>query len=94
MPVPDWSRWNGWLTCVVFDDPDVRDVVMNALDAVDIESRPLWKPLHLQPAFAGATAHVDGTSEALFRHGLCLPSGSVLTDHDIDRVVETAQTTI
>ena len=90
MPVPDWSRWNGWLTCVVFDDPDVRDRVMHALDAVDIESRPLWKPLHLQPAFTDATAHVDGTSEALFRHGLCLPSGSVLTDDEVDRVIRTA----
>ncbi len=90
MPVPDWSRWNGWLTCVVFDDPDVRDAVMAALAGDDIESRPLWKPLHLQPAFTTATTHVDGTSEQLFRHGLCLPSGSVLTDDDVDRVIRTA----
>ena len=87
MPVPDWSRWNGWLTCVVFDEPEVRDGVMKALDTVDIESRPLWKPLHLQPAFAGSAVHVDGTSEALFRDGLCLPSGSILTDDEIDRVI-------
>ena len=88
MPVPDWSRWNGWLTCVVFDEPDVRDAAMKALDAVDIESRPLWKPLHMQPAFVDATANVDGTSEALFGAGLCLPSGSVLTDDELDRIVD------
>lgn len=89
MPVPDWSRWNGWLTCVVFDEPAHRDAAMAALDAVDIESRPLWKPLHLQPAFAECAAIVDGTSERLFEHGLCLPSGSVLTDDDVDRVIAT-----
>ena len=87
MPVPEWSRWNGWLTCIVFDDPAVRDRVMKALDADEIESRPLWKPLHLQPVFAGATTHVDGTSERLFRHGLCLPSGSVLGNDQVDRVI-------
>jgi dTDP-4-amino-4,6-dideoxygalactose transaminase len=78
--------WNGWLTCVTFDDPSVRDAVQAALDAADIESRPLWKPMHLQPAFASAPARVDGTSEQLFAHGLCLPSGSVLTDFQVDRV--------
>jgi dTDP-4-amino-4,6-dideoxygalactose transaminase len=63
---------------------------MGALDADDIESRPLWKPLHLQPAFQGAAAHVDGTSETLFGRGLCLPSGSVLTDDDVERVIAVA----
>jgi dTDP-4-amino-4,6-dideoxygalactose transaminase len=87
MPVPDWSGWNGWLTTVLFDDAGARDAVMAALDAADIESRPLWKPLHLQPAFRSAPAHVDGTSEALFGSGLCLPSGSVLIDDDIERVI-------
>lgn len=90
MPVPSWSAWNGWLTCVVFDDPAARDKVMHALDAADIESRPLWKPLHLQPVFRGAASVVDGTSESLFRSGLCLPSGSALSDESIDRVVDVA----
>ncbi len=78
--------WNGWLTCVTFDDPSTRDAVQAALAAVDIESRPLWKPMHLQPVFAHAPARVDGTSEHLFTHGLCLPSGSVLTDAQVERV--------
>jgi dTDP-4-amino-4,6-dideoxygalactose transaminase len=87
MPIAPWGGWNGWLTCVVFDDPVRRDTVMRSLDAAGIESRPLWKPMHLQPVFADAPARVDGTSEHLFRHGLCLPSGSVLTDTQVDRVI-------
>jgi dTDP-4-amino-4,6-dideoxygalactose transaminase len=86
MPVPEWSHWNGWLTCVDFASGTIRDRVMEALDAADIEARPLWKPLHLQPAFAGCRAHIDGTSEGLFDSGLCLPSGSALTDADVERI--------
>ena len=57
-----------------------------ALDAVGIESRPLWKPMHLQPVFAEAPFYGNGTSEHLFDIGLCLPSGPTLTDEDIRRV--------
>jgi dTDP-4-amino-4,6-dideoxygalactose transaminase len=88
MPVPDWSCWNGWLTCVCFESSVARDRVMNALENANIESRPLWKPLHLQPAFSGCDAHVDGTSERLFEIGLCLPSGSALSDSDIKRTAK------
>ncbi len=89
MPIAPWDGWNGWLTCVVFDDAAVRDAIQQALAAADIESRPLWKPMHLQPAFAGAPARVDGTSERLFSNGLCLPSGSALSDGDLERIVAT-----
>lgn len=58
------------------------------LMAADIESRPLWKPMHLQPVFAKAPAYVNGVSEALFAQGLCLPSGPMVTDEDVDRIVE------
>lgn len=58
------------------------------LTAADIESRPLWKPMHLQPVFAKAPAYVNGVSEALFAQGLCLPSGPMVTDEDVDRIVE------
>ncbi|MEO1057697.1 MAG: aminotransferase class I/II-fold pyridoxal phosphate-dependent enzyme [Actinomycetota bacterium] len=95
MPVAPWSTgagghvgWNGWLTCVVFDDAARRDRVQHTLDQANIESRPLWKPMHMQPVFADVPARVDGTSERLFATGLCLPSGSVLNDADIDRVIE------
>lgn len=87
MPIAD-SGWNGWLTCVIFDNPRERDAVQQVLAKHDIESRPLWKPMHQQPVFEGAAAWVDGTSQQLFDHGLCLPSGSVLTDEQIDRVGE------
>ncbi len=100
MPVAPWGDdgaaggWNAWLTCVTFDDPSVRDAVQSALADDDIESRPLWKPMHLQPVFASAPARVDGTSEHLFDHGLCLPSGSVLTDAQVERVASIVSATI
>lgn len=92
MPVPDWSGWNGWLTCVVFDRPGTSQQVQQVLAAAGIESRPLWKPMHLQPAFKGATARVDGTSEYLFVHGACLPSGSALTDAQVAEVAGLVRT--
>jgi dTDP-4-amino-4,6-dideoxygalactose transaminase len=94
MPVAPWGGWNAWLTCVTFDDSAARDSIQESLAAADIESRPLWKPMHLQPVFAGVPARVDGTSERLFRHGLCLPSGSVLTDAQVERVVDVARASV
>ncbi len=88
MPIPAWSEPNHWLTTIVLDDSRVSvDNVRVALEELGIESRPLWKPLHLQPCFEGAGHLVDGTSERLFAGGLCLPSGSGLRDVDQDRVV-------
>jgi pyridoxal phosphate-dependent aminotransferase EpsN len=86
MPRPAWSGWNGWLTCVTFDRPDQRDAVMAALAADDIESRPLWKPMHAQPVYSSHEAWTSGVSDHLFACGLCLPSGSGLTDADVERV--------
>jgi dTDP-4-amino-4,6-dideoxygalactose transaminase len=57
-----------------------------ALEAENIESRPLWKPMHLQPVFADAPFYGDGASERLFEQGLCLPSGAGLRDADVERV--------
>ena len=54
-----------------------------ALDAKGIETRPLWKPMHLQPVFAGNPCYVDGTSEKLFERGLCIPAGPRVTDEDV-----------
>lgn len=59
-----------------------------ALDAAGIESRPLWKPMHKQPVYAGSPAYVNGVSEALFKVGLCLPSGPCVSDDDIRYIVE------
>ncbi len=65
-----------------------------ALDAEQIESRPLWKPMHLQPVYQDAPAYVNGTAEALFRCGLCLPSGPCVTLQDARRVVDTIKQNI
>ncbi|MFM1751879.1 MAG: hypothetical protein RL119_841 [Actinomycetota bacterium] len=88
MPHPDRSEWNGWLTCVVFDSRQQRDTIMSELAADNIESRPLWKPMHLQPVFVEATSYVDGTSQDFFNRGLCLPSSSALSEDDVDRVID------
>lgn len=87
MPVPSWSKWNGWLTCLVFADPLVTDRVQEALLSSGIECRPLWKPMHQQPAFEHFRSRTDGTSDFLFERGLCLPSGSALTDEQLHEVV-------
>ena len=82
---------NYWLTCITVDPEEAgftREDVRLALDADNIESRPLWKPMHLQPVFKNAPFYGNGTSERLFEIGLCLPSGPTLTDEDVERVVK------
>ena len=82
---------NAWLTAIVID-PAVAGWRAEELGAwlagAGIESRPLWKPMHLQPAFAGGRAKLNGVSERLFRTGLTLPSGSALSDDQISRIDE------
>jgi len=83
------TRDNCWLTSVLVDAPVAgftSEDLRLALADDDIEARPLWKPMHLQPVFAGARAVLDGTSERLFATGLSLPSGSVLDDERMARV--------
>ena len=81
---------NHWLTCIIVD-PEVagfsREDIRLKMESENIETRPLWKPMHLQPVFEGTPFYGDGTSEALFDKGLCLPSGSSLSDDEILRVV-------
>ena len=82
---------NHWLTCVMVDETKAgfsREELRLAMDAAHIETRPLWKPMHMQPVFADAPFYGDGTSEKLFDKGLCLPSSPVLTEEDLRRVVE------
>ena len=92
MPEAPYGTTNAWLTCVVVD-PDAfgadREAVRLALEAEDIEARPLWKPMHLQPVFASHVSFGGEVSARLFERGLCLPSGSSLADEDQDRVVAT-----
>lgn len=89
MPWDPRGRANGWLTLATLDRSlGVSPMELcTALDALDIEARPAWKPMHLQPVFAEAPV-VGGTVAAdLFERGLCLPSGSAMTDRDVGRVV-------
>lgn len=82
---------NYWLSTILINPQEAGFTYQELsarLTAADIESRPLWKPMHLQPVFANAPAYVNGVSQALFAQGLCLPSGPMVTDEDIDRIVE------
>ena len=87
---------NFWLTTILFDEQlgftpeDLRQYLL----AQNIESRWLWRPMNMQPVFAEAPFYGDGTAERLFGHGLCLPSGSILTDDDVVRVAEAVTTFI
>jgi dTDP-4-amino-4,6-dideoxygalactose transaminase len=86
---------NCWLTAVVVDPAQAgwgAEDLRRALDGAGVESRPLWKPMHRQPVFAGARAFCNGTADRLFERGLTLPSGSALTAQQIERV-RTAVTT-
>ena len=83
---------NHWLTTILIDPEKTggisREDVRIAFEALGIESRPLWKPMHLQPVFAEYPAYIDGTSEQMFNTGLCLPSSSNITDEERQRVVD------
>lgn len=82
---------NHWLTAITIDPATAgtdREKLRLALAEENIEARPLWKPMHLQPVFANAPRFVNGLSEELFNKGLCLPSGSNLTDTELDRIAD------
>ena len=90
-PEAPWGRHSRWLTCVLIEPVAFgadREAVRLALEAENIEARPLWKPMHLQPLYAAAEVVGGAVSEELFRHGLCLPSGSSLAAEDQERVVQ------
>jgi dTDP-4-amino-4,6-dideoxygalactose transaminase len=95
MPEADFgdtrSRANRWLTCILVDPARAgtdRERIRIALEHASIEARPLWKPLHMQPVFSGCRVIGGAVAEALFERGLCLPSGSSLSEADMRRVCE------
>lgn len=77
---------NRWLTCILTQSFEDRERIRLALLEENIESRPLWKPMHLQPVFQENPSYVNGVSEHLFDKGLCLPSGSNLDEDDLERI--------
>jgi pyridoxal phosphate-dependent aminotransferase EpsN len=90
-PEAGWGRHSRWLTCMTIDPAAFgadREDVRLALEAANIESRPFWKPLHLQPVFAEFEVVGGSVCEALFDRGLCLPSGSSLSGADRARTIE------
>lgn len=92
-----WGRHTRWLTCLLVDGERAgvdREGIRTTLERRNIEARPLWKPMHLQPIFRDFPVMGGGVSEGLFRSGLCLPSGSGLTGAERNRVVEAVRDAI
>ena len=90
MPEAPWGRSTRWLTCITIDPKQAgtdREKVRETLAAQNIEARPVWKPMHLQPVFAAYDRFGGAVAEDLFTRGLCLPSGSNLAPGDLERVV-------
>lgn len=89
-PSPDFNS-NHWLTCIVVNSHIAgfsREDIRVKMETENIETRPLWKPMHLQPVFADCSYYGDRREESFFENGLCLPSGSSLSDEDIMRVID------
>ena len=90
-PIAPYGTPNYWLTCITVDPAEAgtdRETVRLALEGQDIESRPTWKPLHLQPVFAQNPVVGGAVCARIFDRGLCLPTGSALSDADLGRVVD------
>ena len=81
---------NRWLTCIIVDPNKnkglTREEIRLAMELENIETRPLWKPMHLQPVFASSINYLNGVSDILFENGLCLPSGSNLSGEELERI--------
>ena len=92
IPETPYGESNRWLTVVLIAAEKLgtdREAVRHALEAENIEARPVWKPMHLQPVFKGYPCRGGAVAEALFKRGLCLPSGTSMTSGDINRIVST-----
>jgi pyridoxal phosphate-dependent aminotransferase EpsN len=95
MPEAPYGRCTRWLTCLTIDPARfgaTREDIRKALEKENIESRPLWKPMHLQPVFRNCRMRGGSVSEELFERGLCLPSGTALEDSDLARICEIVRT--
>ncbi|MFV0481262.1 MAG: aminotransferase class I/II-fold pyridoxal phosphate-dependent enzyme [Campylobacteraceae bacterium] len=85
MPEIQNSRANRWLTTLTFKKSDYKKIIQK-LNDINVESRPLWKPMHMQNLFKNSKALVDGTSENLFNHGICLASSTTMSEEDVERI--------
>jgi dTDP-4-amino-4,6-dideoxygalactose transaminase len=94
MPEPDFAQSSRWLTCLTINPKQAgtdRDVVIQKLQQNNIEARPTWKPMHLQPLFRGYDIIGGSVAENLFKYGLCLPSGTKMTESDLEHIVTVVQ---
>lgn len=90
-PEASWGRHTRWLTCLTIDPTQAntdRETIREHLTELNIEARPVWKPMHMQPLFEGVPCFGGKVSEKLFEQGICLPSGSSLTEEEQSRVIE------
>lgn len=86
---PSWGRSNAWLSVIRFDPslfPDAPTTIREFLETENVESRPVWKPMHQQPVFESNISFMSGIADSIYEDGLCLPSGTALTESDIERV--------
>ena len=83
---PEGFFSNRWLTCIKLTSKEDRNALLDLLKENNIESRPSWKPMHLQPLYDGNLSYLNGNAEELYNLGLCLPSGSNLTENDLERI--------
>jgi dTDP-4-amino-4,6-dideoxygalactose transaminase len=86
MPVNDWNEPNYWLSCITLNGSVKPIEIMEALEKKNIESRPIWKPMHMQPIFSEYDFIGEGVSEKIFESGVCLPSDTKMSDKDLNRV--------
>ena len=91
---PEGFYSNRWLTTILTESFEMREKIRLALEKENIESRPLWKPMHLQPVFQAFPNYIDSTSDNLFEIGLCLPSSSNLSNNELKRVVQCIKSSI
>ncbi len=87
MPELDGSRGNRWLTALTFERTD-PNALMKALEEINVESRPLWKPMHMQPLFKDAKSCLDGSSENLYKKGLCLASSTAMVRDHVEMICD------
>jgi dTDP-4-amino-4,6-dideoxygalactose transaminase len=94
---PPWGKSNAWLSVVTFDSalyPGASEQVRNALEKENIESRPIWKPMHQQPVFSSAKTFLNGKADEVYEAGLCLPSGPSIKNSDIDEICSIIKKTL
>lgn len=88
MPINEWNEPNCWLTCMTLTGKVTPLDIMIELEKHNVESRPIWKPMHMQPFFESYDFIGEGVSEKIFENGICLPSDTKLSDEELKRVVD------